>query len=120
MLILQMFPTTLTLVAPYAIFDSVVDVSLLVGINSHMSLVLVYMFGIMMHIWTLKGYFDGVDTALDKAAAMDGASPLPNSRQPFNPRRIGRSVAQSGSAPASGAGGRRFESSRSDQIKNSR
>ena len=29
-----------------------------------------------------------------------------------------RSVAQSGSAPASGAGGRRFESSHSDQILN--
>jgi hypothetical protein len=30
---------------------------------------------------------------------------------------VGRSVAQPGSAPASGAGGRRFESSRSDQFR---
>lgn len=88
MLILQMFPTTLTLVALYAIFDSMGDVSPVVGINSHVSIVLVYMSGIMMHIWTMKGYFDGVDTALDKAAAMDGASPWQTFRYVFLPLAV--------------------------------
>ena len=85
LLILQMFPTTLTLVALFAIFDSLGSVSPVIGIDSHMSLVLVYMSAIMMHIWTLKGYFDNVDPALDKAAAMDGASPWQTFRHIFLP-----------------------------------
>ena len=88
LLILQMFPTTLTLVALFAIFDSLGSVSPVIGIDSHMSLVLVYMSGIMMHIWTLKGYFDNVDPALDKAAAMDGASPWQTFRHIFLPLAV--------------------------------
>jgi maltose/maltodextrin transport system permease protein len=88
LLILQMFPTTLTLVALFAIFDSLGSVSPVIGIDSHMSLVLVYMSAIMMHIWTLKGYFDNVDPALDKAAAMDGASPWQTFRHIFLPLAV--------------------------------
>ena len=88
LLILQMFPTTLTLVALFAIFDSLGSVSPVIGIDSHMSLVLVYMSGIMLHIWTLKGYFDNVDSALDKAAAIDGASPWQTFRFIFLPLAV--------------------------------
>jgi maltose/maltodextrin transport system permease protein len=88
LLILQMFPTTLTLVALFAIFDSLGSVSPVLGIDSHMSLVLVYMSAIMMHIWTLKGYFDNVDSALDKAAAIDGASPWQTFRYIFLPLAV--------------------------------
>jgi maltose/maltodextrin transport system permease protein len=88
LLILQMFPTTLTLVALFAIFDSLGSVSPVIGIDSHLSLVLVYMSAIMMHIWTLKGYFDNVDPALDKAAAMDGASPWQTFRHIFLPLAV--------------------------------
>jgi maltose/maltodextrin transport system permease protein len=88
LLILQMFPTTLTLVALFAIFDSLGSVSPVIGIDSHMSLVLVYMSAIMMHIWTLKGYFDNVDPALDKAAAMDGATPWQTFRHIFLPLAV--------------------------------
>lgn len=88
LLILQMFPTTLTLVALFAIFDSLGSVSPVIGIDSHMSLMLVYMSAIMMHIWTLKGYFDNVDPALDKAAAMDGASPWQTFRHIFLPLAV--------------------------------
>jgi maltose/maltodextrin transport system permease protein len=88
LLILQMFPTTLTLVALFAIFDSLGSVSPVIGIDSHLSLVLVYMSAIMMHIWTLKGYFDNVDAALDKAAAMDGATPWQTFRHIFLPLAV--------------------------------
>ena len=88
LLILQMFPTTLTLVALFAIFDSLGAVSPLLGLNSHLSLVLVYMSGIMMHIWTLKGYFDNVDSALDKAAAIDGATVWQTFRHIFLPLAV--------------------------------
>jgi maltose/maltodextrin transport system permease protein len=86
--IIQLFPTTLTLVALYAIFDSLGDVSPILGINSHLSVILVYMSGIIMHVWTMKGYFDGVDTALDKAAAIDGASAWQTFRYVFLPLAV--------------------------------
>lgn len=88
LLILQMFPTTLTLIALFAIFDNLGAVSPLLGLNSHLSLVLVYMSGIMMHIWTLKGYFDNIDSALDKAAAIDGASVWQTFRYIFLPLAV--------------------------------
>ncbi|NBT31549.1 MAG: maltose transporter permease, partial [Rhodobacteraceae bacterium] len=46
--IIQLFPTTLALVAVYAIFDALGDVSPILGLDSHWSLVLVYMSGITM------------------------------------------------------------------------
>ena len=86
--IIQMFPTTLALVALYAIFDSLGEVSPMVGINSHLSLILVYWSGVVLHIWTLKGYFDGIDTALDRAAAIDGATPWQTFRHIFLPLAV--------------------------------
>lgn len=75
MFIIQMFPTTLALVALFAIFDGLGAVSPILGIDSHWALILVYMYGVTLHIWTLKGYFDSIDPALDKAAQIDGATP---------------------------------------------
>jgi len=73
--VIQLFPTTLAVVALYAIFDSLGEVSPILGIDSHIALVLVYLSAITLHIWTIKGYFDSLDPALDKAAQIDGASP---------------------------------------------
>ncbi|NDV02453.1 maltose ABC transporter permease MalG [Pseudoroseicyclus tamaricis] len=86
--IVQMFPTTLALVAIYAIFDSMSEVSPALGIDSHLAVVLVYWSGVVMHIWTLKGYFDGIDPALDKAAAIDGATPWQTFRHIFLPLAV--------------------------------
>jgi maltose/maltodextrin transport system permease protein len=88
LLIIQMFPTTLALVALYAIFDTMGDISPIIGLDSHTSLVLVYLSGVMMHIWTIKGYFDSVDPALDKAAAIDGATPWQTFRFVFLPLAV--------------------------------
>ncbi len=65
--LIQMFPTTLALVAIFAIFDSLGEISPLIGIDSHWSVILVYLSAITLHIWTIKGYFDNLDPALDKA-----------------------------------------------------
>lgn len=86
--IVQMFPTTLALIALFAIFDSMGDISPIIGIDSHWSLVLVYLSGVMMHIWTIKGYFDSIDPALDKAAAIDGATPWQSFRMIFLPLAV--------------------------------
>lgn len=76
MLLVQMFPAALAVVAIYALFDSLGDITPILGIDSHWSLILVYLSGVAMHIWTVKGYFDTIDPALDKAASIDGASPF--------------------------------------------
>jgi maltose/maltodextrin transport system permease protein len=86
--IIQMFPTTLALVALYAVFDSLGDLSDQIGIDSHLSLILVYLSGVIMHIWTIKGYFDSVDPALDKAASIDGATPWQTFRYIFLPLAV--------------------------------
>ena len=85
MLLVQMFPAALAIVAIYALFDSIGDITPIFGIDSHWSLVLVYLSGVAMHIWTIKGYFDSIDPALDKAAAIDGASPFQTFRWIFLP-----------------------------------
>lgn len=85
MLIVQMFPASLAVIAVFAIFDSLGEVTPVLGIDSHWSLMLVYLSGITMFIWTIKGYFDSIDGALDRAAAMDGASPFQTFRHIFLP-----------------------------------
>ena len=86
--LIQMFPTTLALVAIYAIFDALGEVTPLLGLNSHVALVLIYLSGVTLHIWTIKGYFDSIDTALDKAAMIDGATPWQTFRFIFLPLAV--------------------------------
>ncbi|MGR3591931.1 MAG: maltose ABC transporter permease MalG [Limimaricola soesokkakensis] len=86
--LIQMFPTTLALVAIFAIFDALGEVTPALGINSHLALILVYLSQITLHIWTIKGYFDSVDTALDKAAEIDGASTWQTFRYIFLPLAV--------------------------------
>ncbi len=86
--IIQMFPTTLALIALYSIFDGLGDVTPVLGIDSHWAVILVYMSWITLHIWTIKGYFDSVDPALDKAAQIDGATPWQTFRHVFLPLAV--------------------------------
>jgi maltose/maltodextrin transport system permease protein len=86
--ILQMFPTTLALVAIYSIFHALGNVSPVLGLDSHVSLILIYLSGVALHIWTIKGYFDGIDPALDRAAAIDGATPWQTFRYIFLPLAV--------------------------------
>ncbi|MGN0894264.1 MAG: maltose ABC transporter permease MalG [Succinivibrio sp.] len=75
MLIFQMFPAVLALVAIYALFDKIGDYIPWLGLNTHGGLILSYMGGIALHIWTIKGYFETIDASLEEAAAIDGATP---------------------------------------------
>lgn len=86
--LVQMFPTTLALVAIYAIFDALGEVTPMMGLDSHVALIVIYLAGVTLHIWTIKGYFDGIDTALDKAAAIDGATPWQTFRFIFLPLAV--------------------------------
>ncbi len=88
LLIIQMFPAALTLIALYAIFDSLGAITPILGRNSHWALILSYLSAITLHIWTIKGYFDSIDPALDKAAQIDGATPWQTFRHVFLPLSI--------------------------------
>jgi arabinogalactan oligomer/maltooligosaccharide transport system permease protein len=70
-LILQMFPSMLAMMALYVILNKF---GLL---NTHFGLVIVYATGqIPFNTWLVKGYLDGIPKSLDEAARIDGASNL--------------------------------------------
>jgi maltose/maltodextrin transport system permease protein len=75
LLLVQMFPPVLALIAIYAIFDRVGAAFPAVGINSHWSLVLAYAGGIATHVWTIKGYYDSIPMEIEESARVDGATP---------------------------------------------
>ncbi|SEO66595.1 maltose ABC transporter permease MalG [Aquisalimonas asiatica] len=74
MLIFQMFPPVLSLVALYALFDRLGHFVSWLGINSHGALILASLGAVALHIWTIKGYFESIDSSLEEAAMVDGAS----------------------------------------------
>ncbi|OBX34414.1 maltose transport system permease protein MalG [Halomonas elongata] len=75
MLIFQMFPPVLSLVALYALFDRLGQLVPWLGINSHGSLILASLGAVALHIWTIKGYFESIDGSLEEAAMIDGRAP---------------------------------------------
>ncbi len=75
MLLLQMFPVAVALVAVYAIFEGLGQSIPLLGIESHASLIVAYCGGVAMHIWTIKGYFDTIPAEIEENAKVDGATP---------------------------------------------
>lgn len=75
LMLLQMFPAVLALVAIYAIFDILGGYVPWLGIDSHASLVLAYSGGIALHVWTIKGYYDTIPAEIEEAAKVDGATP---------------------------------------------
>ena len=88
LLIIQMFPAGLAVVALYAIFDSLGQVTPVLGIDSHWTMMVIYLSALTLHVWTIKGYFDSVDPALDKAAQIDGATPWQTFRHVFLPLAV--------------------------------
>jgi maltose/maltodextrin transport system permease protein len=88
LLIVQMFPAALTVIALYTIFDALGGVTPILGVDSHWSLIVSYLSGITLHIWTIKGYFDSIDPAMDKAAQIDGATPWQTFRYVLLPMSV--------------------------------
>ncbi len=74
LMLMQMFPAVLALVAIYAIFDRLGGAFPAIGINSHWAVVLAYSGGIAMHAWTIKGYFETIPLEIEEAATIDGAT----------------------------------------------
>ena len=74
MLLLQMFPVAVALVAIYAIFEGIGTQLPWLGIETHAGLVVAYLGGVAMHIWTIKGYFDTIPLEIEENAKVDGAT----------------------------------------------
>jgi maltose/maltodextrin transport system permease protein len=73
-LLTQVFPATLSLVAYFVIFDKMGRIVPGFGVDSHLSVIIANLGLICLHIWTIKGYYDTVDPAMEEAAVIDGAS----------------------------------------------
>jgi maltose/maltodextrin transport system permease protein len=74
MLLLQMFPVAVALVAIYAIFEGLGQTLPFLGIETHSALIVAYLGGVAMHIWTIKGYFDTIPAEIEENAKVDGAT----------------------------------------------
>jgi arabinogalactan oligomer / maltooligosaccharide transport system permease protein len=76
LLLIQMFPGLLLVVAIYLIVRSVGSVASFAGLNTYVALSLVYLGGAMgVNTWLMKGFFDTIPKELDESARVDGATP---------------------------------------------
>jgi maltose/maltodextrin transport system permease protein len=74
MLLLQMFPVAVALVAIFAIFEGIGSNIPWLGIETHASVIVAYLGGVAMHVWTIKGYFETIPTEIEECAKVDGAT----------------------------------------------
>ncbi len=76
LLLIQMFPQLLMLVAIYLIVLRTGEVFPALGLNHLLALGLVYLGGAMgVNVWLMKGFFDSIPHELDESARVDGATP---------------------------------------------
>jgi maltose/maltodextrin transport system permease protein len=74
LLILQMFPMVLSLVAFYVILDFTGQYAKWLGLNTQTGLIMIYLGGISNYIWMIKGYFETIPPSMEESARIDGAS----------------------------------------------
>src|SRR4029453_14683815 len=75
LLLIQMFPQLLLVVALYLIVLNVGDVFPVLGLNTYTGLIFVYLGGALgVNAWLLKGFFDTIPAELDESARVDGAT----------------------------------------------
>jgi arabinogalactan oligomer / maltooligosaccharide transport system permease protein len=74
-LLIQVFPSLLALVAIFLMISQMGDVIPFLDLDTHASLILVYLGGAMgINIWLMKGYLDTVPREIDESAMVEGAS----------------------------------------------
>ena len=74
MLLLQMFPPVLALVGIFAIFDTLGNYVPALGVETHAAVILAYVGGIALHIWTIRSYFYTIPVEIEECAVIDGAT----------------------------------------------
>jgi arabinogalactan oligomer/maltooligosaccharide transport system permease protein len=76
LLLIQMFPTFLAVVAIYYIILNVGEVFPAMGLDTRTGVILVYLGGALgVNTWLMKGFFDSIPSELDESARVDGATP---------------------------------------------
>jgi ABC-type maltose transport system permease subunit len=74
-LLIQLFPQTLSMVAIYALLFTISRFFPFAGLNTHVGLLMVYLGGALgFNTWLMKGYFDSLPYSLEDSARVDGAS----------------------------------------------
>jgi len=74
-LLIQVFPALLALVATFLMISQIGDVFPAIGLNTHASLILVYLGGAMgINIWLMKGFLDTIPRDIDESAMVEGAT----------------------------------------------
>jgi arabinogalactan oligomer / maltooligosaccharide transport system permease protein len=76
LLLIQMFPQILLVVALYLIVLNVGGIFPFMALNTYSALIIVYLGGALgVNAWLLKGFFDTIPAELDESARVDGATP---------------------------------------------
>jgi arabinogalactan oligomer/maltooligosaccharide transport system permease protein len=76
LLLIQMFPTFVAVVAIYLIVLRVGNVFPAIGLDTRLGLILVYLGGVLgVNTWLMKGFLDSIPDSLDESARVDGATP---------------------------------------------
>jgi ABC-type maltose transport system permease subunit len=74
-LLIQVFPAILAMVALFSILQQFGQYIPFLGLNTHGGLILIYMGGAMgINVWLMKGFFDSVPREIDESGKVDGAS----------------------------------------------
>lgn len=74
LLLIQMFPTIMFMVALYALLQFIGSLIPFLGLNTLGGLIFAYSGGIAFNIWLIKGYYDTISNSLEEAAMIDGAT----------------------------------------------
>ena len=75
LLLLQMFPQLLAVVAIFLLLDGIGEVIPVLGLGSQLGLIIVYLGGALgVNTYLMYGFFNTVPVSLDEAAKIDGAS----------------------------------------------
>jgi arabinogalactan oligomer/maltooligosaccharide transport system permease protein len=76
LLLIQMFPQFAAVAAIYLLVYNLGHVYGVLGLNSLLAVIVVYLGGSMgVQAWLMKGFFDTIPTELDESARVDGATP---------------------------------------------
>jgi arabinogalactan oligomer/maltooligosaccharide transport system permease protein len=75
LLLIQMFPQFLAIVAIFLIYTTITDYWPAIGFNTWWGLILIYLgTALGVNTWLMKGFFDTVPRELDESATVDGAT----------------------------------------------
>jgi arabinogalactan oligomer/maltooligosaccharide transport system permease protein len=76
LLLIQMFPQFVAVAAIYLLVYNLGNVYSVLGLNSLLAVIVVYLGGAMgVQAWLMKGFFDTIPSELDESARVDGATP---------------------------------------------